>query len=215
MSDLLPSAPLLTTFLVASFLLAITPGPIVFYVVTRSITQGRSYGLASVAGASLGTLCNALGASLGLAALFAISSLAFTVVKYLGAMYLIWLGIQTLRAPRNPNAPAIKVHPAARGRIVLDGFIVGLLNPKTAIFFAAFLPQFAEPAAPAGQTIVLGVIFVLLAAFTDSCYALAAGSVRPWLQRATGFSTAGRYISGGAFIGLGLLTAFSGQRARA
>ncbi|HEY8506766.1 MAG TPA: LysE family transporter, partial [Steroidobacteraceae bacterium] len=95
MSDLLPSAPLLTTFLVASFLLAITPGPIVFYVVTRSITQGRSYGLASVAGASLGTLCNALGASLGLAALFAISSLAFTVVKYLGAMYLIWLGIQT------------------------------------------------------------------------------------------------------------------------
>src|SRR5437868_8654587 len=97
MLDLLPPFPLLGAFLVASFVLAVTPGPGVFYIVARSVTQGRLSGLASVAGVALGNLGNAVGASLGLAALFAVSSLAFTVVKYLGALYLVWLGVQALR----------------------------------------------------------------------------------------------------------------------
>jgi len=216
MFDLLPSFPLLGAFLIASFILAVTPGPGVFYIVARSVTQGRMSGLASVAGVALGNLGNAIGASLGLAALFAVSSVAFTAVKYLGALYLLFLGIQALR---NRQPTAGNVDPAlpaiALSRIFADGFVVALLNPKTALFFAAFLPQFIDPArAPMAQTIVLGVIFVLIAAVTDSIYAVTAGAVRPWLQRAKGVRAAGRWFTGGAFIGLGILTAISGQRVK-
>jgi len=216
MFDLLPSFPLLGAFLIASFILAVTPGPGVFYIVARSVTQGRMSGLASVAGVALGNLGNAIGASLGLAALFAVSSVAFTAVKYLGALYLVFLGIQALR---NRQPTAGNVDPAlpaiALSRIFADGFVVALLNPKTALFFAAFLPQFIDPArAPMAQTIVLGVIFVLIAAVTDSIYAVTAGAVRPWLQRAKGVRAAGRWFTGGAFIGLGILTAISGQRVK-
>ena len=98
MTDLLPPLPLFTAFLAASVILAVTPGPAVFYIVTRSVTLGRRSGLASVAGVAVGNLGNAIGASLGLAALFAVSSVAFTLVKYLGALYLLWLGVQALRA---------------------------------------------------------------------------------------------------------------------
>jgi threonine/homoserine/homoserine lactone efflux protein len=216
MADFLPPLPLFTAFVAASVILAVTPGPAVFYIVTRSVAHGRRSGLASVAGVALGNLGNAIGASLGLAALFAVSSLAFTVVKYLGALYLVWLGVQALRArPVGATAMEARVDPAAARRIFMDGFVVALLNPKTAIFFAAFLPQFvASPAAPVTQTIALGVIFVLVASFTDTLYALTAGTVRPWLRRASGMARAGRYVTAGAFIGLGLLTAVSGQRTK-
>ena len=217
MDALLPSLPLLSAFLAASFVLAVTPGPGVFYIVARSVTQGRLSGLASVAGVALGNLGNAIGASLGLAALFAISSLAFTIVKYAGALYLIWLGAQALRAPKRDAAAAIDTPlPAvALRRIFVDGFVVALLNPKTALFFAAFLPQFIDTAhAPMAQTIALGVLFVAMAAVTDSMYALTAGAVRPWLQRTKGVGAAGRWLTGGAFIGLGILTAVSGQKAK-
>jgi threonine/homoserine/homoserine lactone efflux protein len=216
MVELLPPLPLFTAFVAASVILAVTPGPAVFYIVTRSVAHGRLSGLASVAGVAVGNLGNAIGASIGLAALFAVSSLAFTVVKYLGALYLIWLGIQALRAKAiDASAIEARVDRGAARRIFMDGFVVALLNPKTAIFFAAFLPQFvASPAAPATQTIALGVIFVLVASFTDTLYALMAGTVRPWLRRATGLARAGRYLTAGAFIGLGLLTAVSGQRAK-
>src|SRR5215218_653643 len=130
MSDLLPSLPLLTAFLAASFVLAVTPGPGVFYIVARSVTQGRLSGLASVAGVAVGNLGNAIGASLGLAALFAVSSIAFTVVKYLGALYLIYLGVQALRKPAAGGAADALDAPlpaAALRRIFIDGFVVALL----------------------------------------------------------------------------------------
>jgi threonine/homoserine/homoserine lactone efflux protein len=214
MDALLPPLPLLGAFLAASLVLAVTPGPAVFYIVTRSVSHGRLSGLASVGGVALGNLGNAIGASLGLAALFAISSVAFTVVKYLGALYLIWLGVQTLRGagaskPRNPAEDD-----AALRRTFVDGFLVALLNPKTAIFFAAFLPQFVHGPAAYGQTITLGVLFVLIAATTDSLYALCAGAVRPRLARASRLARCGRYVTASAFIGLGVLTAVSGQRTR-
>jgi threonine/homoserine/homoserine lactone efflux protein len=215
-SELLPPLPLLGAFLVASLVLAVTPGPGVLYIVARSASQGRAAGLASVAGVALGNLGNAIGASLGLAALFAVSALAFSVVKYLGAAYLIVLGVQALRSARRAEpAPAVGPGRERSGRIFCDGFVVALLNPKTTLFFAAFLPQFLHaPASPALQSIALGALFVAIAAVTDSAYALAAGSVRPWLQQAKGAARIGRYATGGAFIGLGLLTALSGQRAR-
>jgi threonine/homoserine/homoserine lactone efflux protein len=212
MHDLLPAWPLLSAFLIASFVLAITPGPGVFYIVTRSLLQGRRYGLASVGGVALGNLGNAIGASLGLAALFAVSSLAFTVVKFAGALYLVYLGVRALRgeaAPRSAATPA----PAPLGRIFRDGFVVALLNPKTAVFFAAFLPQFmnAESVGMA-QSATLGSIFVAIAAVTDTVYAFAAGAVAPLLGRAQGIRALGRYLTGGAFIGLGIFTAISGSR---
>ena len=215
MTDLLPPLPLFSAFLAASVVLAVTPGPAVFYIVTRSVSQGRPSGLASVAGVALGNLGNAIGASLGLAALFAVSSAAFTIVKYLGALYLIWLGIQALRRPATAAAAGATPRAQALRRIFADGFLVALLNPKTAIFFAAFLPQFLQPGAPALQAVALGAMFVAVAAVTDTLYALASGAVQPWLSRASGAARVGRYVTGGAFIGLGVLTALSGPRAKA
>lgn len=211
MHDLLPAWPLLSAFLVASLILAVTPGPGVLYVVTRSVAQGRRSGLASVAGVALGNLGNAIGASLGLAALFAVSSLAFTVIKYAGALYLVYLGIQAMRTPRsNGDIPAAV--PGPLRQVFRDGFIVALFNPKTALFFAAFLPQFmSTDAAPIVQSILLGSLFVAIAAVTDTAYAIMAGAVAPALGRAQGIRTLGRYLTGGAFIGLGLFTALAGS----
>jgi threonine/homoserine/homoserine lactone efflux protein len=212
MTDLLPAWPLLTAFLAASFVLAVTPGPGVLYIVTRSVTQGRRAGLASVAGVALGNLGNAIGASLGLAVLFALSSLAFSIVKYAGAAYLIYLGIQALRAPPSTSTtPTLSTQPLLR--IIRDGFVVALLNPKTALFFAAFLPQFMSSNANPMQSITLGVIFVVIAAITDTFYALTASSVAPLLAKTPTFKSFGRYISGGVFIGLGVLTAIGSSRA--
>lgn len=209
MTTLLPDWPLLSAFLIASLVLAVTPGPGVFYIVTRSLMQGRRYGLASVAGVALGNLGNAIGASAGLAALFAISSLAFTVVKYAGAAYLVYLGIDALRSKKPLAQPAL-AQPVSLWPIFRDGFVVALLNPKTAIFFAAFLPQFmSHGASPALQGIALGALFVAIAAVTDSLYALAASAVAPLLAEARGIRVLGRYLTGSAFIGLGLFTALS------
>jgi len=215
------SPPLFAAFLAASFVLAVTPGPGVLYIVTRSATQGRAAGLASVAGVALGNLGNATAASLGLAAIFAISSVAFTAVKYLGAAYLIWLGVQTLRSRASSGRGASDQRSkgerpiAMLRRVFTDGFLVALFNPKTALFFAAFLPQFLPASAGSYQTVALGAIFVLIAAVTDTCYALASGAVGPWLSRGNAAAGIGRTISGSVFIGLGLLTAFTGQRSRA
>ncbi|CAG1016301.1 partial Homoserine/homoserine lactone efflux protein, partial [Burkholderiaceae bacterium] len=161
--DMLPPPALFAAFCLASLVLAVTPGPAVFYVVTRALAQGRRAGLASVAGVALGNLGNALGAAVGLAALFAVSSLAFSVVKYAGAAYLVYLGWKALRA--DAGAPIARFEPAAWRHVFRDGFLVSLLNPKTAIFFAAFLPQFMSTSASAiGQSVTLGATFVLIAA---------------------------------------------------
>jgi threonine/homoserine/homoserine lactone efflux protein len=142
--------------------------------------------------------------------------MAFVVVKYTGAAYLIYLGVRALRAGTTAEGfPADAALPAiATRRIFVDGFVVALLNPKTAIFFAAFLPQFLPETTGPLQAIALGGIFVLIAAATDSCYALASGAIRPWLLRGSALRSAGRYVSGGAFIGLGVLAALTGQRAK-
>lgn len=203
----------LTAFAIASALLAVTPGPAVFYIVTRSLSQGRRAGLASVAGVALGNLGNALGASVGLAALFAISAVAFWVVKYAGAAYLVYLGIKAWRQPVQLGAGA----PAAgrAGRVFRDGLVVALLNPKTALFFSAFLPQFIDPRVPAlSQSLMLSVLFILIASTTDTLYALTASVVAPALARRRAALQAGRYFTAGAFIGLGVLTALSGSRHR-
>jgi threonine/homoserine/homoserine lactone efflux protein len=208
-AHLLPTGTALCAFLIATLVLALTPGPGVVYIVTRTLAQGRAAGLASVAGVALGNLANAVGASIGLAALFAASSLAFSVVRWAGAAYLVWLGIQALRQPA-ASAEGPAVVPVAPRKLFRDGVFVALLNPKTTLFFAAFIPQFLHPGgSQAVQALVLSALFVAVAAATDSLYALLAGSLAPRLRGAAGH---GRHASALVYVALGLYAAWGGAR---
>jgi threonine/homoserine/homoserine lactone efflux protein len=214
MVDLLPPVPLLAAFVMASLLLALTPGPGVLYIVMRSLIQGRRAGLTSVAGVALGNLANALGAALGLAALFAVSSTAFVIVKYAGAAYLVFLGIRALCRASAVTAD-VNAGPGRSRHVFRDGFFVALLNPKTTLFFAAFLPQFmGSDANPMIQGVTLGMLFVAIAGVTDAIYAVTAGAVSSALQDAHGLRRAGRYLSAGTFIGLGVFAALTDARSR-
>jgi len=206
---------LLAAFAVASLVLAATPGPGVLYIVTRTLAQGRRAGLASVAGVALGNLGNAMAASLGLAALLAVSSLAFTIVKFAGAAYLVWLGIKTLR-DTGAAAPTAAFDAPRHGRILRDGFVVALLNPKTALFFAAFLPQFIDPLDSAVlQSALFGAGFVAIAACTDTAYVLLAGVAAPAVGGGFGrVRVLGRYATALVYFGLGALTALTDPRPR-
>jgi threonine/homoserine/homoserine lactone efflux protein len=204
--------PLLLAFLLASLVLAVTPGPGVLYIVARTLAHGRQAGLASVAGVALGNLGNALGAALGLAALLAASATAFALLKWAGVAYLIYLGLAALRVPHGalPSAPA---RGPDLGDVLRDGFWVALLNPKTTLFFAAFLPQFIDPAKAAlAQTVTLGVTFVAIAACTDTAYVLAARGMAPWLERLPRAAVLGRRAQAAVYFGLGLFAATAGQR---
>ena len=164
-------------FLVASVVLAIAPGPGVAYIVTRSVSQGRRAGLASVLGIALGNLGNGIGAAVGLAILFARAPAAYDVVRIAGALYLALLGALALRAPIAKAEAAA----SSSSAIVRDGFFVAFLNPKTALFFAAFLPQFvARPSVL--QSALYAASFVAIAALTDSIYALSASAIAPRLK---------------------------------
>jgi threonine/homoserine/homoserine lactone efflux protein len=213
MPDLLPAWPLLLAFLAASFVLAVTPGPGVLYIVTRALAHGRRSGLASVAGVALGNLGNAIGASIGLAVVLAASSAAFIAVKYAGAAYLIYIGVQALRVRRSLGDDDAGVRAVSLLRNFLDGLLDALLNPTTALFFGVFLSQFSSAATTSvAQSIVLGTLFVVIAAGTDSIYALGAATIAPHLKSGARLRAHGRYLTGGALVGLGLLTVFSGAR---
>jgi threonine/homoserine/homoserine lactone efflux protein len=205
---MLPDTPLLLAFVGASLVLALTPGPAVVYIVARTLAQGRGCGLASVLGVALGNLANAASAALGLAALFAVSSAAFTVVKWAGAAYLVYLGVRLWRTPPaiTDAAPLVPRQPLRR--VFRDGFVVALLNPKTTLFFAAFLPQFMDAhASPLVQTLALGTVFVAVACCTDLIYVLMASFIAPRLSRAARPAAWGNRLAGTSFIGLGLLAA--------
>lgn len=206
---MLPTGAALYAFLAATLVLALTPGPGVVYIVTRTLAQGRAAGLASVAGVALGNGANAVGASIGLAALFAVSSLAFTVVRWAGAAYLVWLGVQALRQPAAMATAGSPPAPAMPGRLFRDGFFVALLNPKTTLFFAAFIPQFLQPGqSHAAQALALSLLFVAIAAVTDSGYALLAGWMKPLLR---GVGGRGRFVSAAVYFGLGCYAALGGK----
>jgi threonine/homoserine/homoserine lactone efflux protein len=212
---MLPDTPLLLAFVGASLVLALTPGPAVIYIVTRTLAQGRACGLASVLGVALGNLSNAVGAALGLAALFAVSAAAFTLVKWAGAAYLVYLGIRLWQAaPALADAtPHARVQPLRR--VFRDGFVVALLNPKTTLFFAAFLPQFMDAhGSLLGQTLALGGVFVGIACCTDLLYVLTASLVAPRLNRVARHAVWGNRLAGTSFIGLGVLTAMGTRPAR-
>jgi threonine/homoserine/homoserine lactone efflux protein len=211
----MPDASTFALFVAAALALLLVPGPAVLYVVARSVDQGRPAGLASVLGVGIGSLVHIAFAAVGLSALLASSAAAFSVVKWLGAAYLIWLGLQRLLTQDEEDDPAV-VESERLSRVFLQGVVVNVLNPKTALFFLAFLPQFVDPARGAAwtQIVVLGATFVAVGLCTDSSYALLGGTAGDWLRRKSqgaSFRWMRRYVPGGVYIALGAAMAVSGS----
>ncbi len=209
----MPTASSFLVFGLAALLLLVIPGPSVLYIVTRSIAQGRSAGIASMLGVHTGTLVHIVFAAAGVSALLVASSAAFTVVKLLGAAYLVGLGVHRLtrRSLDLTDAPALTR--TSNRRLYVQGIVVNVLNPKTALFFLAFLPQFVDPdrGPVAGQAVLLGLTFVLLGIVSDGCYALAAGALGERLRRSPRFARRTDRASGLIYIGLGLTAALAHQ----
>lgn len=199
-----PSLSAVEVFALASIALLLVPGPAVLYVVAQSAEHGRTAGLASVAGIHLGTVVHIVAATVGLSALIVASATAFTAVKLVGACYLIYVGIRKLLERDVP----LRVAEGTQRRLFAQGIVVNVLNPKTALFFLAFLPQFVDPGRGAtwSQVFILGVLFMLLGFVTDSLYALAAGTIAGAFRRRR---KAFHYGSGAIFIGLGTLAALT------
>lgn len=200
-------------FLIASLALLLTPGPAVLYIVARSINQGRMAGIVSVLGVETANFLHASAAALGLSAILVSSALAFDVVKYLGAGYLIYLGIRKIMS-RN-DEPKTEISEQERlSRIYTQGFVVNLFNPKTALFFFAFLPQFVNTSNEnvTLQMFLLGIMFVVMALITDSAYALISSSIANRLNTNQNFARNQRYFTGLIYIGQGVVTAFTGSR---
>lgn len=211
----MPALSTVALFLLAALGLLLIPGPSVLYIITRSVGQGRRAGLVSVLGVELASLTHVAAAALGLSALLMTSALAFSVVKYVGAAYLIYLGVRTLLA-REASQRAPVPAPKSFSQLFAQGFLVNLLNPKTALFFYAFLPQFVDPArgAVTGQILLLGALFVLLASCTDSLYSLLGSTMGRRLTRNAWFRQSQRYITGSVYILLGATAAFAGSEKR-
>ena len=181
------------------------------YVVARSLEQGRTAGLVSVLGAAVGALVHIFAAALGISALLASSVIAFNAVKYLGAAYLIYLGVRKLLSqPATPQAGDVTPQPLRK--IFVEGIVVNVLNPKSAIFFLAFLPQFVVIAKGNVETqiLILGALFILIGLLSDGLYALLAGSFGTWLKRSRRFLNVQHYVSGSIYVLLGVGAALSG-----
>jgi threonine/homoserine/homoserine lactone efflux protein len=208
-----PGTTNLLLFCAAGLALVLIPGPNHLFIVTRSVAQGRRAGFASALGVETGTLVHIGAAAVGLSALIASSALAFDVVRYLGAAYLILLGIRALRAE---DAPLPDRDVAWSKRVYLDGMLVNVLNPKVALFFLAFLPQFVDTAQPAApQIVVLGLILGVMGLASDLLYAWVAGTLGGWLRRRPGVWRRQRQVAGGVYLLLGAAAALSGGRRQA
>jgi threonine/homoserine/homoserine lactone efflux protein len=209
---MIPSHSLLLLFVSAALVLLAIPGPAVLYVTSRSIGQGRSAGFISALGIGVGTLVHAAAAAAGLSALLMSSAMAFSVVKYLGAAYLIYLGIQKLRREESLE-PSREAPRTKLSRVFGQGIIVNILNPKTALFFFAFLPQFVDASRGnvALQILFLGTLFAGMGIMSDSLWALFAGTVAQRLTRTSRWNRTQRYVSGGMLISLGVATALAGS----
>lgn len=206
----MPGSASVIAFVAAALVVLVIPGPGVLYIVARSLSQGQRAGLVSVLGLSTGALVHVAAATVGLSAILLTSSSAFGVVKVLGAGYLIYLGIRALLA-RGSTTGAEASAPRSLNRLFTDGVVVSVLNPKIAVFFLAFLPQFVEPSrGPVPQQILLlGLLYVGLALVTDGMYAFLAGRLRRWLGGGVIQGPLPRYASGVVYIGLGVGTALA------
>ena len=202
----------LLIFMTAAFLLLITPGPAVLFIIARSLEQGRGAGIVSAFGIGMGSIVHVIVAAAGLSVLLMQSALAFSVVKYLGAIYLVYLGIKTLWQKSAVRTTA-SFTPTPLGKIFAQGFWVNVFNPKTALFFLAFLPQFVEPSrgTVTWQIIFLGAIFTVMAILSDTVCAVVAGGLRSLLEGNERWLTFQKRFAGTIYIGLGLTTALTGN----
>lgn len=203
----MPDLSSIVTFAIASVALLLIPGPAVIYVLNRSVSDGREVGLAAVAGLELGNFVHVVAATAGLSAVLATSATAFTTVKWLGAAYLVFVGLRTLATkPRAVSGDSASV---SRRRSFSQGVIVNTLNPKVALFFLSYLPQFIDPdnGAAWSQALVLGSIFVAIGCLTDGMYALTASALRTVLLRGRTLPFVQRYVAGTVFVALGVVAA--------
>jgi threonine/homoserine/homoserine lactone efflux protein len=205
-----PDPSRLAFFVGAALALLVVPGPAVVYIVTQSIDRGRRAGLASTSGIFSGTLVHVALATVGLSALLASSVIAFDVVKYAGAAYLIVVGLRRL-AGRERDDAAEETGRRGLAQLYRQGIVVNILNPKTALFFLAFLPQFVDPSRGAAwhQILLLGLLFACLGFLTDGTWALVAGTLGEWLRGNTRYLRVQRFVSGSVFVVLGAVAAFS------
>jgi len=211
----MPDATTFALFVAAALVMLVVPGPSVLYIVARSIEGGRTAGLVSVLGVQTGALVHIAFAAVGLSAILASSAVAFSVVKWLGAAYLIWLGLRRILG-RDEGDGEVTVEPAPLARVFWQGVVVNTLNPKTALFFLAFLPQFVDPSRGAAwtQILLLGAAFVILALCSDGLYALLSGTAGGWLRlrmKGASFRQTQRFVSGGILIALGAVAAVAGK----
>ena len=198
----------LIIFISAALALIISPGPAVLFVVARSLEQGRIAGIVSTLGITFASLIHVVFAAVGLSALLMKSAIAFSVIKYLGAAYLIYLGIRALMT-KAQAADIQEVESVKLSKLFVQGFIVNIFNPKTALFFLAFLPQFVDPSRGSAlvQIIVLGTIFLVMALVSDSIYAVVAGTAKELLSGSLRMARAQKYVAGTIYIALGITTA--------
>lgn len=203
----------LAVFVIAALALLLSPGPAVLYIVARSVQQGRKAGLVSSLGLSLGGMVHVLASALGLSAILLSSAVAFQTVKLAGAAYLIYLGVRTLIA-RKAATERDSPETSSMWKVFRDGVVVNVLNPKAALFFFAFLPQFVDPSrgSVTRQFMFLGMTFIVLGLLTDSLYAVVAGSLSRLMRSSVRLLRAQRWVTGSIYIGLGLVTALSGSR---
>jgi threonine/homoserine/homoserine lactone efflux protein len=210
----MPDASTYALFVAAALALLLVPGPAVIYVVARSVEGGRLTGLVSVLGVELGTLMHVVFAAAGLSAIVVSSAAAFSLVKWLGAAYLVWLGLRQILGRDSGDEEAPSGGEGNRFHVFSQSVIVQVLNPKVALFFLAFLPQFVDPSRGAAwtQIVVLGATLATLGLFTDGFYALLGGTVGDWVRNKNlGLRRAGRYVTGGVYIALGAVAAISGK----
>lgn len=207
----MPDSQTIWLFSLAAAALIVIPGPAVLYIVAQSVGQGRRAGLVSASGVASGGLVHVVGASVGLSGLLLSSATLFSAVKLAGAAYLIYLGTRRLLG-MDASALTAPSEPRSRRRLYRDGAVVNILNPKTALFFYAFLPQFLDPdrGSVVVQGLVLGSIFVAIALASDSMWALASGSAATWLRERPIAVQLERWITGIVFIALGCAAALTG-----
>jgi threonine/homoserine/homoserine lactone efflux protein len=208
----MPDLATLALFSAATLALLLVPGPAVLFIVTRSVAQGRAAGMVSVLGVHTGSLVHIVASALGISALLAASATAFTVVKYVGVAYLVWLGIRKL-VQRSAAAEVAEVVVHSKRRMFWEGFVVNVLNPKTAIFFLAFLPQFTDtglgPVAP--QILVFGLLWIALGLVSDGTYALLSSALAGRIRRST--RARRRLDIGSGLVYLGLAALLTGEKA--
>ena len=209
----MPDASTVLIVALASLVLVVIPGPAVIYILTRSVSQGRTAGMVSAVGVNLGSAIHVVAAVAGLSLLLASSAYAYTIVKWLGVAYLAWIGVQTLLTD-DTEFTSPEMDRQSLRRIFTQGVLVNVLNPKVAIFFLAFLPQFIDQNGtnPALQTFILGMTLVTIGLISDSVYALIGGGLGDWFRRRPGAARATRLTAGITYLALASLAAVSGNR---